>query len=128
MNCEENLDFLLLTQLTFLAFYHRVSTTCMQHYLLNIKSMILNVTGQSGWGFFAAVVISFIILAPKSKLKDGYYDIFCVGFILISIAACFARGDSLRADLYDSGNRVMLQMVPFVVYAISYRYINLIEG
>lgn len=100
----------------------------MQHYLLNIKSMILNVTGQSGWGFFAAVVISFIILAPKSKLKDGYYDIFCVGFILISIAACFARGDSLRADLYDSGNRVMLQMVPFVVYAISYRYINLIEG
>lgn len=93
-------------------------------FMSNVISFIKNATGSSGWGFFPAVVIAFIILVPKVKIECNYFDFFWLGFLLITFAACFARGDELRVSLYDSGNRVLLQIVPFVIFAFAYRFIN----
>ena len=93
-------------------------------FISNVKVFIGNVVKNSGWGFFAAVIVVMILLVPKTKIKTLYYEYFCGGFILVSFAACFARGDGLRVNLFDSSNRVMLQIVPFIVYALVNRYIE----
>ena len=93
-------------------------------FISNAKTLILNLLLNSGWGYFAAVVFVMILLIPKINIGDNYFDYFWIGFFLVSFAACFARGDDLRVDLYDSGNRVLLQIVPFVVYAFTIRFIK----
>ena len=93
-------------------------------FISNVKVFLGNVLKNSGWGFFVAVIVVLIALVPKVKIKTLYYEYFCIGFILVSFAACFARGDGLRVDLFDSSNRVMLQIVPFIVYALANRYIE----
>lgn len=93
-------------------------------FISNVKVFIGNALRNSGWGFFVAVVVMLIILVPKKKINTLYYEYFCLGFILVSFAACFARGDGLRVDLFDSSNRVMLQIVPFIIYALANRYIE----
>lgn len=93
-------------------------------FISNVKVFIGNALRNSGWGFFVAVIIVLIALVPKKKIQTLYYEYFCLGFVLVSFAACFARGDGLRVNLFDSSNRVMLQIVPFVVYALVNRYIE----
>lgn len=93
-------------------------------FIANVKALMGNLLLNSGWGFFAAVVVVFIAIVPKVRIKDCYFDYFFIGFLLVSFAACFARGDDLRIDLFDSGNRVLLQIVPFIVYAFTFRFIK----
>ena len=93
-------------------------------FLVNVKALMSNLLLNSGWGFFAAVIVVVIAIVPKVRISDCYFDYFFIGFLLVSFAACFARGDDLRIDLFDSGNRVLLQIVPFVVYAFTFRFIK----
>lgn len=93
-------------------------------FISNFKSFVLNFVRNSGWGFFPAVVVILILFVPKVRIDSNYFDYFFVGFALLAVAACFARGDELRVDLYDSGNRVMLQIVPFIIFAFGYRIFN----
>ena len=48
-----------------------------------------------------------------------------VGFLLIVIAASYGRGDVLAENVGDSGNRVMLQIVPLVVMTLSHRFLKI---
>lgn len=93
-------------------------------FIANVKALMGNLLLNSGWGFFAAVVVVIIAIVPKVRIKECYFDYFFIGFLLVSFAACFARGDDLRIDLFDSGNRVLLQIVPFIVYAFTFRFIK----
>lgn len=93
-------------------------------FLSNVRTFAKNMMLNSGWGFFAGLVFVLILLVPKVRIKDLYFDYIALGFFLVAFAACFARGDELRIDLYDSGNRVLLQIVPFVIYAFAFRYIK----
>lgn len=97
-------------------------------YIVNIKSFIKNTLNQSGWGFFVAVIIVFILLIPKKKISTNYFDFVYIGFVLMVIALCFARGGDLRESFADSGNRVLLQVVPFVLFAFSFRFIETIDN
>lgn len=92
-------------------------------YLNIIKSFIDNMTGNSGWGFFAAVVVSLIILVPKNKKELMCFEVFTICFFLAIVISCYFRGGELRESIGDSGNRVLLQIVPFVVYSFVYRFI-----
>lgn len=96
-------------------------------YIVNIKSFIRNMLNQSGWGFFAAVIVVFILLVPKKKISTDYFDFVYIGFVLMVIALCFARGGDLRESFADSGNRVLLQVVPFVLFAFSFRFIETMD-
>lgn len=93
-------------------------------FISNVKTFVRNMLGNSGWGYFAGLICILILLVPKVNIKDNYFDYFWVGFFLIAFAACFARGDELRVDLYDSGNRVLLQIVPFIIYGFTFRFIK----
>lgn len=93
-------------------------------FISNVKTFFRNMLGNSGWGYFAGLIFILILLVPKVNIKDNYFDYFWAGFFLIAFAACFARGDELRVDLYDSGNRVLLQIVPFIIYGFTFRFIK----
>ena len=41
-----------------------------------------------------------------------------LGFVLITLAVSFARGDEMYVDTGDSGNRVLLQIVPLLVFSL----------
>ncbi len=96
-------------------------------YLGNLRTFYANLFGQSGWGImphfaiamFVLLIAEYLIRFRKNKTTPGTSDRFnmtiVAGFILITIAASYGRGDALSGYVGDSGNRVLLQVVPLVV-------------
>lgn len=54
----------------------------------------------------------------------GYMDLVWTGYFLLGVAVCWARDGMLREGVGDSGNRVMLQAVPFIIYAMTMRAVG----
>ena len=73
---------------------------------------------NSGWGLCVPFVIGVFILIPKKSIKINYFDISVVCYILITIIAGWARGDNLYESFGDSGNRIMIQAVPVILFAL----------
>lgn len=95
-----------------------------QRYIENLVCFGKNIMLQNGWGYFGFIVIVLICLLPVKGEKLRYPDFFCIAYILLTIAVCWARSGTLRVGIGDSGNRVMMQIVPFVVYAVAVRVIH----
>ena len=96
-------------------------------YIENIKAFASNFFHQSGWGFFVCFVVILLISLPKGQYHFGYMDLVWTGYFLLGVAVCWARDGILREGVGDSGNRVMLQAVPFVVYALTIRIVDCIK-
>lgn len=94
-------------------------------YITNIKAFIANTTRNSGWGLFVSVFIGIIIIVPKKSIKINYFDITAICFILLTIIAAWARGDALYESFGDSGNRVLIQVVPLLVLCI---YVKILDA
>lgn len=94
-------------------------------YINNLKSLVLNVLLNSGWGLFAAVIIGVLIIIPKKSIRINYFDIAVVCYVLLTIVAGWARGDSLYVSFGDSGNRILIQVVPALIFAVI---IKIAEG
>ena len=100
-------------------------------YIGDLKVFIANLFGQSGWGMLPYFVISmtavlaveFFVSRGKRKTAADDFDSFnivlTVGFLLVAVIASFGRGDVMQQYIGDSGNRVMLQIVPLVVMTYS---------
>ena len=96
-------------------------------YLGNIMAFYSNLFRQSGWGMLPYFVIAMTFLAIVEYMlayfgKESRFDgpdpftlTLTAGFILMVLAASYGRGDILAEDVGDSGNRVLLQVVPLVV-------------
>ncbi|MCR5790588.1 MAG: hypothetical protein K6G83_11935 [Lachnospiraceae bacterium] len=101
-------------------------------YLTNLKSFYRNLTGQSGWGVFPVFAVSaFLILVichlkDKTKPRFTFMDFIVCGYLLLTLTVCFARGDPLQDNVGDSGNRVLLQSVPLIVYALAEHFRDMI--
>ncbi len=111
-----------------------------QLYVGNLKAFLANLFRQSGWGMFPYFVITTLILIAAvyavshlkgrkiEKIIPEAYDItLTVGFLLIVIAASYGRGDILAENVGDSGNRVLLQIVPLIVLTLSSKLISLTD-
>ncbi len=98
-----------------------------ERFVANMKAFILNLFRMSGWGIFsyAVVAITVILIIEGSfenwKLNEDemFWIMLTVGIAPGAIAASFARGSNLYENIGDSGNRVMLQIVPIVVFAVT---------
>lgn len=103
-------------------------------YLGNLKFFAENILLQNGWGYFVLFVIVVLILLPVSKdfLKKIDFSVtFTIGFVLFALAVSWARDGTLRVGIGDSGNRVLLQIVPFVMYCLTSKiadYLNDLEN
>ncbi len=93
-----------------------------ERYLTDIRAFILNVRQGNGWGYFGIAVGILIILIAVDFIRNRF-KLSCVGavlpvMILSIIAVCWARGGVLAVRMSDSGNRVMMQIAPLVVYVL----------
>lgn len=94
-------------------------------YIMNIKAFAKNLLHQSGWGSFPVfvfglcVLIAFMYVVDHAVPEIEYYDVLWIGFVLTTLAVSWARDDALQENVGDSGNRVLLQIVPLVVIALT---------
>ena len=110
------------------------------HYIGNLMAFRANLFRQSGWGMLPYFVIAATVLLVaeyalrRNRMKDAFSkpDSFSmtltIGFLLIVLAASFGRGDVLAEDVGDSGNRVLLQIVPLIVMTFAELFISLMDG
>ena len=92
-----------------------------ERYLGNLKFFAINITHQNGWGVFGVFLPVSLLLMPVGedlKKKINFPVLFTMGYVLFTIALCWARDGTLRDGIGDSGNRVLLQIVPFVIYTL----------
>lgn len=97
------------------------------NYVTNIKAFAANVLRNSGWGLFVPVIIGVLLLIPKKSFRMNYFDYSVICYILVTFIAGWARGDSLYASFGDSGNRILIQVVPLLIMAVTYKIIEGIE-
>ena len=93
-------------------------------YIENIKAFAANFFHQSGWGFFVCFVFILLLSLPMEQYHFGYMDLVWTGYFLLGVAVCWARDGMLREGVGDSGNKVMLQAVPFIIYAMTMRVVG----
>ncbi len=93
-------------------------------YTADLKAFYLNLTHMSGWGVFPVFVASALAVTVCCQISDGkkpaisYMDFISISYILITLGVSFARGDPLQENVGDSGNRVLLQIVPVLMFAV----------
>lgn len=110
-----------------------------QLYIGNLRAFTANLFRQSGWGmlpYFVITLTVFLVIEYLIRYKKNGAGIdrandfnitLLAGFVLMTIAASFGRGDVLAEAVGDSGNRVLLQIVPLVVITFSELTIGLLE-
>ncbi|MBO4266933.1 MAG: hypothetical protein J5910_07055 [Lachnospiraceae bacterium] len=106
-------------------------------YIGDLKAFAANLFRQSGWGMFpyfvismtAVLVVEYVLLRKKQKTDTDDFDTFSIvltaGFLLLTFIASFGRGDVLGENIGDSGNRVMLQILPLVVMTYTSLFMRL---
>lgn len=107
------------------------------HYLGNLRTFLENIDGRQGWGYTVELmIICYIVIYIISHILTGYRlqhrdiayeDLIFMGYLLVTIAVSYARGSGLRYGIGDSGNRVMLQIIPLAWYALICKAINLMK-
>lgn len=118
-------------------------------YMANLRAFYGNLKGQSGWGMMpqlvvaSLIVIAVIFLSNKSGLQKkvkyeaaengGYIPLWVflstltAGFILVTVAVSYMRGDPLNIQVGDSGNRVLLQIAPLVIFTIVSLFVKVLD-
>lgn len=85
----------------------------------NMKAFLGNLFGQSGWGIFPVFMLALLVLTFEWPVKLHYFDVLSLGYLLVTLAVCFAREGVLREGVGDSGNRVLLQIVPLLLFTVA---------
>ena len=96
-------------------------------YTANLKAFALNLYKQSGWSVFPAVILAGYLLLHKKGKGMNLFDLTAVSYVLMTVAVCFARGGEMRESYADSGNRVLMQVVPLFVFALTLRAIDILR-
>ncbi|HAG69564.1 MAG TPA: hypothetical protein DCL38_06290 [Lachnospiraceae bacterium] len=97
----------------------------------DVEAFFKNLTGMSGWGVFPVFVLSAVIIIIVCDIIDGErpglsaVDSFVAAYILLTLAVSFARGDPLQDNVGDSGNRVLFQVVPLIVFTLMQKMLRL---
>ena len=98
-------------------------------YVMNIKAFLANLLHSSGWGIYPIVVVGIYIICIVSggirNFKYNFYDLCFIGYLLITLAVCFARDGAMKESVGDSGNRVLLQGVLIYSFATFSHVVDL---
>ncbi|NLG03690.1 MAG: hypothetical protein GX567_07695 [Clostridia bacterium] len=107
-------------------------------YIMAVKAFAENFLYQQGWGYAIILAVMAFIFLLLLEEKTGwskqyrpdieYEELIVWGYILVTIAVSYARGGGLRCGIGDSGNRVMLQIIPFLVYALTCKTIRILSN
>lgn len=91
-------------------------------YIVVLRAFCQNFVYQQGWGYILYLLMACYIalfFAGNIRHKEICYEnLVFLGYMFYTLAVSFARGGGLRRDVADSGNRVMLQVIPFMIFAL----------
>ena len=102
-------------------------------YLTNLKAFFLNVRLGNGWGLFSIIIVIYCAMLIFELVRRRGRDIPVMLFlpaalVLAIIAVCFARGGVLAVRTSDSGNRVLMEIVPLLVFSVFVQGVLIIEN
>lgn len=107
------------------------------HYMVVIQAFCENTNGRQGWGYTIELIVicylvtsllSLILIGFRLQHRDiAYEDFIFVGFLFVLFAVSYARGGGLRYGIGDSGNRVLMQIIPIAWYALICKAIHLMK-
>lgn len=83
----------------------------------NMVAFMDNITSTGGWGLFPVCVAAIYLLSLGKGFRPTFWDYLSFGYLLYAVAVGFMREGGLRASVGDSGNRVLLQLVPLILFA-----------
>ncbi|MBO6132922.1 MAG: hypothetical protein J6P05_01120 [Lachnospiraceae bacterium] len=105
-----------------------------ERYIENLRAFYLNIRLSNGWGLFGIPFLAYACWVFYSMIKHWkgdsplpWLDLIWISAFMMIVAVSWARGGALAVRTSDSGNRVMMQIVPLVVYAGYLRTINWIQ-
>ena len=101
-------------------------------YLTNLYAFYQNIRLGNGWGYFgfflAAAGLLVIYELISGKFRDiSYETAYIAAMIMVTVIVAWARGGSLVVRTSDSGNRILLQCVPFIVYYLSIYLLSFVK-
>ncbi len=104
-----------------------------ERYITNIKAFTSNIRAGNGWGMFWVVLAVYIVYFAYELIKRRFRDIPVTVYLpaavtLAVFAVCFARGGVLAVRTSDSGNRVLMEFVPLIVFCVSDRLGGYLRG
>lgn len=97
-----------------------------QQCLTNIKMLFINITSWNYWGVGALLFVIYGALLLYSKFQLSQWDIFIIGYILITMFLYSFRTEPLRIALADSGNRSFMQLVPVICIAVTVKLADVV--
>ncbi len=94
-----------------------------ERYLTNLRAFIMNIRLGNGWGVFGVVIAAYVLIFAFScvdrRFKDIPVEIFLPAALALTVfGVCFARGGVLAVRTSDSGNRVLMELTPVIVYSV----------
>ncbi len=93
-------------------------------YITNIRAFISNIRAGNGWGIFFIMILIytglFIFECVTRRLRNiPFRAFFPAAMALTVIAVCFARGGVLAVRTSDSGNRVLMELTPVIIFSVA---------
>lgn len=98
-----------------------------ERYIGNLRFFRNNLIHSNGWGYFVILFVVLIVCLPwgKNLFKGMLFPLtFDIGYVFFTVALCWARDGTLREGIGDSGNRVLMQIVPFVMYTFTFMLVR----
>ena len=96
-------------------------------YFGNLKAFLDNLLYRGGWGLLPATVVALYLVSIRRSFRFGYTDLMAFGYFLYVLAVSFMREGDLHPGVGDSGNRVLLQVVPLLLFAALSHVLPLIK-
>lgn len=118
-------------------------------YIANLRSFYGNLMGQSGWGMMPQLTVAALFIVATLGIANRktfgksvntndnsdstgialwvYLTALTIGFLLVTVAVSYMRGDPLNVQVGDSGNRVLLQIAPLVIFTVVSLFVRVID-
>lgn len=86
-------------------------------YLQNLHSFAENILYLGGWGIFPATVLGLYLISINRSFRPNLWDLSAFSYLLYVLIVSFMREGGMKSGVGDSGNRVLLQIVPVLLFA-----------
>ncbi len=97
-------------------------------YLENMNAFVQNILHEGGWGIFPATVAVLYLLSLNKAFRFHFWDLMAFAYFFYALAVSFMREGGLQTGPGDSGNRVLLQAVPLLLFAALIHVVQAISG
>ena len=86
-------------------------------YLENLRAFAQNILYSGGWGIFPLSILVIYLLSLNREFRPQFFDLLFLSYLFYVLAVSFMREGGMQKGVGDSGNRVLMQVVPVALFA-----------